>query len=141
MHLTDQDRTVLRCTQALQWFFLHYDQRDYSAMLDLFLEDGVWHRAGQALEGRERIRQVLEARPVQQKVMHVVTNIAVVPIDAGQAEARFYISVYRHDNVSDAHQVPVIAGPSMIVSGSAELVADGDIWRLRCLRIVREFEF
>ncbi len=128
------------CRQTVLQFFHNYDQWKYAEMLELFTADGVWHRAGKALSGRAAILDEIQKRPTEQKVIHVITNVLVNARSASMADASFYITVYRHGGAG-FDGVPVIKGPAMVLSATAELVLDQGVWRFRRQELLRQFEF
>ena len=100
------DRGVIRrgdaiewdCAQALTRFFNYFDQWRYEDMAGLFAPNGVWHRQGKALQGKDAIVAVLNTRSRTQTVRHVVTNVQIEVTDAMTAEFLLYVTAYIHDS-------------------------------------------
>jgi len=126
--------------QTLLRFYDAFDAWDYEAMAALFTEDGVWHRAGQALRGRADIVAAMRRRSTTQTIRHVVTNLLVDVRDAGHAQARLYLTAYRHD-AGAPRVVPAPLGPpALLLLVSAQLVRRPEGWRIAEQTTRREFE-
>lgn len=128
------------CGQVLLRFYDAFDAWDYDGMAALFCEDGVWHRAGKALAGRAALVAEMRRRSTTQVIRHVVTNLIVDAQDADHAQARLYLTAYRHDG-GEPRQVPApLHGPDLLLLVSATLVRQADGWRIREKTTRREFE-
>lgn len=139
------DRTTERavewdCSQLMLRFYDAFDAWDYAGMAALFAPDGVWQRAGKTLAGREAIVAELQQRPTTQVVRHVLSNLLVTAANADQAQARFYITVYRHDG-GTARSIPApLQAPAMLLVVNARLVRHSEGWRILHQAMAREFE-
>lgn len=128
------------CGQVLLRFYDAFDAWDYDGMAALFTEDGVWHRAGKALKGREAIVAEMHRRPTTQVIRHVVTNLIVDVDDAEHAKARLYLTAYRHDD-GETRVVPApMRGPVLLLVVDADLVRTTEGWRIVRQTMSREFE-
>ncbi|GAA0498675.1 nuclear transport factor 2 family protein [Pigmentiphaga sp. GD03639] len=137
---TSELETAWACSRVVHDFFHHYDHWRYGRMLDLYTPDGVWHRAGAALRGHARILEELERRPRNQRVAHVVTNLRVEPATASTASATYYLTVYRHaGEIADDAAAPM-AGPAMLLAGTAGLVHTAQGWKFDSQTLTRRFE-
>lgn len=128
------------CGQVLLRFYDAFDAWDYHGMVALFTEDGVWHRAGKSLEGREAIVAEMHRRPTTQVIRHVVTNLIVDVYDSEHAKARLYLTAYRHD-AGGPRVVPApMRGPVLLLVVHADLVRTSEGWRIVRQTMSREFE-
>src|SRR5271165_7699492 len=103
------------CAQVLTRFFNYFDQWRFADMADLFAEDGVWHRQGQALAGHAAILAALAQRSATQRVRHVVTNLQIDVIDADTAVSLLYVTAYRHDSGARQVDPPRIRAPYLLL--------------------------
>jgi len=128
------------CEQTLLRFYDAFDAWDYEGMAALFTHDGVWHRAGKALRGRQVIIAEMHRRPTSQVIRHVVTNVIVEAQDAVLAHARLYLTVYRHD-AGEPRVVPApLRGPALVLVVTAKLRLLSEGWRIAEQTMNREFE-
>lgn len=75
--VVDRWQAERACTRLSMDFAWHVDQRDHTAFVDLFAEDGVFERAAQRSVGHAAIRQFLDARPADRVTRHVCSNIRI----------------------------------------------------------------
>jgi hypothetical protein len=75
------------------WAF-HIDHKQYEALADLFVPDGVFIRTGVRLEGRAAILAAMRNRPAEQFTRHVTTNFHFTEVTEGRARATFYNMSY-----------------------------------------------
>lgn len=129
------------CAQVLTRFFNYFDQWRYQGMADLFAEDGVWHRQGQALTGRAAILTALAERSTTQRVRHVVTNLQIDVLDPEQAASLLYVTAYRHDSGAKEAEPPRIRAPFLLLVVPGRLRRTEAGWKIVCMEMNREFEF
>ena len=129
------------CAQVLTRFFNYFDQWRYDDMAELFTPDGVWHRAGKALDSRAAILEALNARSRTQTVRHVVTNVQIDVVDADHAEALLYITAYMHDSGVKVLTPPKIRAPYLVLVVPGWLVRVSGAWKIASMSMNREFEF
>ena len=129
------------CTQLLYRFYYYLDEFRYRDVAELFVADGVWHRAGQALQGRDQIIAALERRSTTQRVRHVVTNLLIEAGDDATAQIVFYLTAYQHDAGIRSEAPAKIGGPSLLLVVTATLVKAAAGWRIARQTTKREFEF
>jgi SnoaL-like domain len=128
------------CTQLLTRFFNAFDAWHYDEMAAMFAPDGVWHRAGQELQGAA-ILLALNARSRTQTVRHVVTNVQVDVRDASNADFLLYVTAYMHDCGVKAIKPPKIESPYLLLVVPGTLVRAGNCWKIASMSMNREFEF
>jgi SnoaL-like domain len=129
------------CAQVLTRFFNYFDQWRYQDMADLFADDGVWHRRGQALAGRAAILAALAKRSTTQRVRHVVTNLQIDVIDADSATSLLYVTAYRHDSGAKQPSPPRIRAPYLLLVVPGRLRRTDTGWKIVHMEMNREFEF
>jgi hypothetical protein len=139
------DRDVERgiewdCAQVLLRFFDAFDGWNYDGMAALFAPEGVWHRAGKALAGRDAIVTEMHRRSTTQVIRHVVTNLIVDVMDTDHAEARLYLTAYRHDAGEPRATPAPMKVPAMLLVVSAGLIKTSDGWQVLQMTMQREFE-
>ena len=98
--MDQEQRTAIEraCERVSIAYAHHVDFRDYSALAELFTEDGVLEVFGNQIKGREAVQAALSARPENRKSLHIFTNILINVIDADQAEGITYLSLLRADH-------------------------------------------
>ena len=129
------------CSQVLLRFYDCFDNFDYAGMAALFKPEGVWHRAGKALSGREAIVAELATRSHTQTMRHVVTNLLVTVLTADEAQASCYITAWRHDDAKPPRKAPVISSPYLILVATARFNRTPQGWQMAEQVMRREFEF
>lgn len=98
MQRAEQRALEWDCHQILARLFYYLDETRYDDLVALFSPDGVWHRQGKVLKGREEMMAAMRARPGTQVIRHVLTNVLVEAAGADAAEAVSYITTYVHDS-------------------------------------------
>jgi uncharacterized protein (TIGR02246 family) len=102
---------------------------DLDAFVELFMEDGVWQRPGQApMRGHAQIRAFMESQPVDRVLRHVNGGVHVEVVDAGRARVWSQTTVY---DTFGTTVLPVpLAGPDMVVEYLDEQVRHDGRWRI-----------
>ena len=125
--------------QRLHRFFHHLDERRYAELVAMFAQDGRWLRQGQWLDGHAAVRGALDARPVTQRVRHIISNVDLTRVDGDRAVVEAYMTAYRHDGPTQG--VPRIAGPFRLNIVSTAFRRSADDWLIVEQRMTPEFEF
>lgn len=128
------------CQRVLLRFYDEFDRGNYAAMVAMFADDGVWHRAGKAL-AKQRIAAELQLRPSRQRVRHVLTNILVEALDRDHADARCYLTVYRNQDLDRPPEQQRLRAPYLFLQVTAKLKRLAGTWSLQEQVMQREFEF
>src|SRR5882724_12776568 len=81
MALSENHEVAVAVSDLLHRLFFNLDEQRYSQVAELFAPDGVWHRQGEQLQGRDAVRQALEQRPAGLKTRHLVSNTIVEAAD------------------------------------------------------------
>lgn len=127
------------CGQTLLRFYDAFDSWDYAGMVALCTEDVIWHRAGKVLKGRTAIVTELQRRPAAQTIRHLVSNLLVDVRADDQADARFYLTVFRHE-VAELRPAPApMQLPALLLVVTARLVHEGRGWLIAEQTMRREF--
>jgi hypothetical protein len=129
------------CGQVLTRFFNYFDRWRYADMVELFTEDGVWHRQGKALQGRPAILAALAARSTTQRVRHVVTNVQIDVLGPDLANSLLYVTAYMHDSGAPQTEPARIRAPYLILTAPGRLARTDEGWKIAYLEMIREFEF
>jgi len=129
------------CSQVLLRFYDCFDRFDYDGMVSLFTPDGVWHRAGKALEARGGMVAELQTRSTTQTMRHVVTNLIVRAQDEAHARGSCYLTAYRHDDGQPRAGPPSISSPYLLLVVTARFAWVDEGWKLSEQVMKREFEF
>lgn len=127
------------CGQVLLRFYDAFDAWDYAGMVALCTDDVVWHRAGKSLAGHAAIVAELERRPSTQTIRHVVTNLLVDVRDAQHADARLYLTAYRHDGAGERLVPAPMQLPALLLVVTARLRREAPGWRIAEQTMQREF--
>ncbi len=118
------------CLQVLVRFYRCLDARDYAAAAELVAEDGVWHRQGKALHGRQRIVEALEEREPGLVSAHLVLNALVDPRGADAAHVSAYVLVLRQtgeEPITGPLPMPV---PRVLLRSEDRFVRTASGWRI-----------
>jgi uncharacterized protein (TIGR02246 family) len=111
------------------WAF-HIDHKQYEALADLFVPDGVFIRTGVRLEGREAILAAMHNRPAEQFTRHVTTNFHFTEVTENQARATFYnMSYYAFLPGSPPH--PYAPERMMLLDFVDQFVRTPEGWRFQ----------
>lgn len=129
------------CAQVLTRFFNAFDQWRYEDMAGMFATEGVWHRAGKSLSGKDAIVGELNKRSRTQTVRHVITNVQVDVRQVDAADFLLYVTAYIHDSGVKASSPPKIQMPSLLLVVPGKMVRQGDDWKIASMSMNREFEF
>jgi hypothetical protein len=100
------------CTRLVYAHCHLIDAGDYSAYLELWLEDGVWEMQSGPVSGRAELRKYLDAR-APGVGRHHASNVLIDVIDAHSARGRSSIAYYRGSKDAASGAV-VCSGPAMI---------------------------
>jgi hypothetical protein len=128
------------CAQVLTRFFNAFDEWHYDDMARMFAPDGVWHRAGKALQGAA-IMEALNARSRTQCVRHVVTNISIDVADDTSAGFTLYVTAYMHDSGEKSTSLPTIRAPYLLLTVPGRMVRVAEDWKIATMSMNRVFEF
>lgn len=118
----------LSCTETVFEFFRCLDERTHERAVMLFAPDGVWHRNGEALRGREDIARALAARPESRRTFHAVCNPLVSLADQTHAEIRFFLMAFEAQRADAAESALMV--PSAVRRCVDTLVFDGERWMI-----------
>ena len=129
------------CAQALTRFFNDFDRWRYEDMADLFAPDGVWHRAGKALQGKDVIVAELNKRSRTQTVRHVITNVQIDVKDETSAGFLLYVTAYIHDSGAKVVDPPKIQMPALLLVVPGQMAKWDGQWKIASMSMNREFVF
>jgi hypothetical protein len=116
------------CQTVVIRFWNSLDRRDYAGLIRLFVPGGVWKRGKAELRAPDSMFAALQQRPATLAVRHIVSNLDIRLLPAESAEAEYYVTVYRHDDV--ANLPAPLRGPHGITQWNDRLVKSANGWRL-----------
>ena len=90
----DKARLQLDCEATVLAFFYALDTNAPHEAAAQMAEDGIWHRQGTKLEGRDAIVAALQARPVSRRTCHVVSNFRLLVVTEKHVTAAFFLVAY-----------------------------------------------
>jgi len=114
--MTEDDIAAVEraCTALSIAYARALDFRDQDAFVALFTEDAVLD-AGQALHGREAIRESLRRRPDELRSRHVITNVFIDVLSPDEARGISYLTLYRHHGEESVRFGPApLCGPAAV---------------------------
>jgi hypothetical protein len=126
------------CARTVLGLFAAMDDLRYDDVAAAFSAEGVWHRAGLALRGRDAIVGAMHERPVDRVVRHVVTNLLIEVLDDARASGRCYVTAYAGP-AGDGP--PTIKAPWLLLTATHRFEPHGERWLLAESRIARDFVF
>lgn len=125
----DQERQIeIDCQRTIIRFFNRLDGRDYDGLVALLAPDGVWHRRGQPLQGREAVMAAMRARSETLLINHLVSNLEVAVVSASEATARSIVTVYNDPGKNGTDLPRPLVGPWSVYEFTQILRPDGDTW-------------
>lgn len=118
------------CVALSHAWAYHIDRKEYAALAELFVPDGVFVRTGVRLAGREAILAAMHARPAEQFTRHVTTNWHFTAVEADRANAVSYNQSYY---AFLPGQPPFTYAPErmMLLEFVDEYVRTAEGWRFR----------
>ncbi|MEP7300460.1 MAG: nuclear transport factor 2 family protein [Caldimonas sp.] len=84
------------CEALIHAFCFRLDHGESAQVVELFSEDGVFDRRGEALQGRAAIAAAMAARPANMTTRHVCANIMLAHVSATQITGVTYFQFFRH---------------------------------------------
>lgn len=131
-----QERAV---EAAIYAFFRALDDGDFDAVADAIHANGVWHRQGKALRGPTMVRGAMSERPKALTTAHLVTNVLVQFDRQGDADARFWMTVLRHEGPRNDSEPAPMELPFVVTSCKATLTRECGAWRF--LKLAADLRF
>ncbi len=123
-----------QCQQQVLAFFRDLDENRYEAMAERLAPDGVWHRQGQLLQGREAVLAALARRAPTMRILHLFTNLLLDRLDADTCELRGYMLIVRHDAGVALDGPAPLSGIESIRNHGFTLRRHGERWLIAALR-------
>lgn len=121
------------CTRTVNRYAVAVGERDHQEFANLFTEDGIWQRPGQAaMTGRAEIKAFMDRIEADMLIRHVNGSIRVDAIDSDNAKTISYTTVYNCEKYSEG--IAPMGGPDYVVEyrdvmrrvGGAFLIARRD---------------
>jgi hypothetical protein len=92
-------------------FAYHIDHGEFSDLVDLFTEDGIFDRAGPVHRGRAELTEAMQARP-NMTTRHVMTNFHFTEVETDRAAGVVYCLTH--------HAHGTLDGPEPLVYGTVQ---------------------
>ena len=141
MNIENQLRCERECTRLCHDFAWTVDQRDYSAFVGLFADDGVFERMGQRSEGHVAMRQFLNARPVDRVTRHICSNIRINLTGPGTASGTCSALMFQATMAPDAAlSQPLSVSAPVVVDYVDDYVLTEGGWKFHCRRTALVFQ-
>jgi hypothetical protein len=122
------------CRNQVLGFFRDLDENDYESLAGRMLPDGVWHRQGKVLTGREAVRAALAQRSRTQRIHHLIVNLYADTIDGTRCTLRGYMLVVRHDEGKPLDGPAPLAGIENIRTTRVQLAWRDGTWFIADMR-------
>lgn len=122
------------CTNQVMAFFRDLDESDYASLAQRLAPDGVWHRQGKVLRGRDEVRQALALRSPTQRIHHLIVNLAADACEPRRCALRGYMLVVRHDSGAPLAGPAPLRGIENIRTTRVELERRDGQWLITLLR-------
>ena len=142
MSLTEVSRLMIEnaVQRAIVTLWAALDGGDFEAVAGSFSNDGVWHRQGKRLAGRNEVRAAMSERPKSARTRHLVTNTLVNIVDENSAEMQFYLTVYQHTaDPADAPPPAPMNVPLTVALAHASVRKEAAGWKIQELRSADTF--
>ena len=129
------------CMQLLHQLFYFLDESSDEPLLALFAAEGIWHRQGVRLVGREQIRRALSARSKTQRIRHVISNGFIESQTQGLIQFVAYMTAYRFDDGVLRTGPLEISRPLRLSVVRAAIRQSDNGFEFDALSITAEFDF
>lgn len=124
----DISRAKADCIELSNAFAYFLDRRDYEALANLFVEDGVWTRYGIDLRGRRDIVATLDKRPANQFTRHATVGHHFTEVTPERAAAiSTNISFFSFHGGEPPF--PMVAGDMIVLDFEDEFTNTASGWR------------
>jgi hypothetical protein len=125
---------ISMCRNQVMGFFRDLDENDYEGLTARMAPDGVWHRQGKVLAGREAVRQALAQRSATMRIHHLITNLLADTVDDTRCVMRGYMLVVRHDAGKPLAGPAPLSGIENIRTTHVELTRRDGTWLVARMR-------
>lgn len=116
------------CLSILSRYAVAVGDRDFDAFVQLFTEDGIWHRPGSPeMKGHEDIRAfMVKNRPADTVCRHVNGTAQIDVVDEDSATGISYTTVYNYENHKGG--IAPMKGPDYVVEYRDQFRRVGEDW-------------
>jgi hypothetical protein len=126
--------TISLCRNQVMGFFRDLDDSDYDRLVSRMTADGVWHRQGKVLNGRDAVLQALAARSKTMRIHHLISNLFADTVGDDRCVMRGYMLVVRHDAGRPLQGPAPLAGIENIRTTHVELARVDGAWLIARMR-------
>jgi hypothetical protein len=120
--------TIALCQNQIMALYRDLDERKYESLVSRFAPDGVWHRQGKVLAGRDAMLAALALRPATQRIHHLMVNVVADDASGDHCAMRAYMVVVRHDSGKAIEGPAPLSGIESIRTSYIELTKTGGAW-------------
>jgi hypothetical protein len=122
------------CHNQVMALYRDLDENKYESLALRFAPDGVWHRQGKTLQGRDAILSALRGRSTTQRIHHLMVNLLADRVEADRCSMRSYMLVVRHDDGSPIEGAAPLSGIENIRTMHIDLARFDDEWLVTQMR-------
>ncbi len=131
---THKGGALALCQNQVLAFYRDLDENRYQDLANRFAPDGVWHRQGKVLAGRQAVLDALASRSTTQRIHHLIVNLLADQLDDGRCLMRAYMLVVRHDSGKALQGPAPLTGIENIRTLHMELAYIDGAWLIRQMR-------
>ena len=131
LDLSDRMAIEWHCTQLVHRFAYYLDRGAFEDVFGLFVEDGVFDRAGQVLQGHEEMRAAFRDRPKGITTRHMATNLHFTDVRHDRASALVYGISYHSNRTDESAPVPYAFSNGRFLDMHDDYVLTDAGWRFR----------
>lgn len=122
--------------KLLTKFYMAIDEGRFYDAAACFHERGEWHRKGEVLTGPAEVAVAYDGRDASLRTRHVLSNMLLEENEQGMS---FSLCITLFAGHAVEGEVPVVQGPSMVLTSEGLLVRDGGVWKIQNKRTDRQF--
>ena len=126
--------TISLCRNQVMGFFRDLDDNAYDSLAGRMAPDGVGHRQGMVLNGREAVLQALSTRSKTMRIHHLIANLLADVVDEHRCVMRAYMLVVRHDAGRPITGPAPLAGIENIRTTHVDLARRDGRWLISLMR-------
>ncbi|ARP79376.1 hypothetical protein CAL12_00095 [Bordetella genomosp. 8] len=126
--------TISLCRNQVMGFFRDLDDKSYDSLVGRMTPDGIWHRQGKVLNGREDVMRAMSARSPTMRIHHLISNLYADRADERRCVMRGYMLVVRHEAGRPLQGPAPLDGIENIRTTHIELVRVDGAWLIAVMR-------
>ena len=126
--------TLAPCHNQVMALYRDLDENQYDSLAARFAPEGIWHRQGKILQGRDAILAALQGRSKTQRIHHLMVNLFADRAEADRCEMRAYMLVVRHDDGQPIQGAAPLSGIENIRTTYIDLARIEGAWLVTQMR-------